>query len=66
MSTNDSGVNITCSKQGLTVAEREREQHRARIDRKINSQEDRERERTRARERRQNSTEQYREVQQEK
>ena len=65
MSTNDSRVDITFSRQGLIEAERERELQRARINRQRRSQEDRERERARAREvreRRRNSTEQCREV----
>ena len=62
MSTNDSGVDITFSRQGFMEAIRERERQRARMNRQRSSQEDRERERARARERRQNTSEECREV----
>ena len=42
MSTNDSGVDIMFSREGLTKAERKREESRARINRQRSSQEDRE------------------------
>ena len=60
MSTNNNGVEILFSRQGLTEAESEREQQRAGMNEQSSSQEGCKRERARSREWRQNNAEEYR------